>query len=211
VVFAGALFSAYTMYIHGYWFFFRYFYVIGVVVQLCTALALDHAVAMLKTTQKSAALYGSASLFFVVVIARSEPAGPIDITSGPRSLRGIYTTADPVHRPWMNMGLWAENHFAPGTIIGCRDSGAVGYFAESLTVVNLDGVVNHDAYEAMLTHRLLDYARSVKVEHVLVWDGTLDFLRAETASFREEDLVFERDLDFESLGRPWHLYRLAAR
>jgi hypothetical protein len=39
----------------------------------------------------------------------------------------------------------------------------------------------------------------------------MSFIRAATASLREEDLVFEGDLDFESLGRPWHVYRLAAR
>jgi hypothetical protein len=198
VVFAGALFTAYTTYIFGQWFFARYFYVISVVVLLATTLALDHALALLRSSHRRAALGVCAALFLGAVAARRES-------------RDMYFSADPVHRAWMNVGLWAENHFPAGTVIGGPSSGALGYFAADLTVVNLDGVVNRDAYEAMMTHRLLDYARSVKVEHLLVWDGTLDFIRAETASFRAEDLVFERDLEFESLGMPWHVYTLVPR
>lgn len=72
-------------------------------------------------------------------------------------------------------------------------------------------VCGASSFRAPLPADGLDYARSAKVQHLLVWGGTMSFIRAATASLREEDLVFEGDLDFESLGRPWHVYRLAAR
>lgn len=166
LLFVATLFSAYVLYIFGYWFFFRYFYIISVVVLVSTALLIDHALQLLKS-RSGLALSVLAAVFAVVVVTRSEPKGQLDITGGPRTLREIYMVADASHRAWMNIGLWAKNHFPAGTIIGCRDSGAIGYFAENLTIVNLDGVVNHDAYEAIVARRLLDYARSVKVQYLL--------------------------------------------
>jgi hypothetical protein len=211
IVFAGALLCAYAMYIFGEWFFFRYFYVISVVVLLATALTIDHALALFRSTRRRAVPYMLAALFLAAAIARREPQGQNSLTGEPRTFGDIYFRADAIHRAWMNIGLWAKDHFPAGTVIGCPTSGALGYFADNLTVVNLDGVVNHDAYQAATEHRLLDYARSAKVQHLLVWGGTMSFIRSATASLRQEDLVFERDLDFESLGRPWHVYRLLAR
>lgn len=50
------------------------------------------------------------------------------------------------------------------------NAGIIGYFSER-TVINLDGVVNTDAYHAMREHRLLAYLRSAGVEYVADRDG----------------------------------------
>lgn len=208
LLFAATLVCAYVAYIGGTWFFYRYFYVVGVVVLLATALTLDHAMPTLGRAACQVAPYAAAALFLLVTVLTREPPGMQD-AGEPRTYGSIYLSAAPEHRSWMDAALWAEHEYPAGTVIGCATSGAMGYFAEDLTVVNLDGVVNHDAYEAMMGRRLLDYARSVDVEHLLVWGSTLSFIQAETASYQPGDLFLEHTLDVESIGKPWHAYGLA--
>ena len=203
IVFSGALFSAYTMYIFGYWFYYRYFYVISVVVLILTALTLDHALGLLKNgNHHRVILYASTALFIINVVTRHEHQ-KFDPNSGPRTLASIYLTADPIHRAFMNVGLWAENYFPAGTVIGAQASGAMGYYAKDVKVVNLDGVVNYGAYEALKSQRLFEYARSVNVQYVIVWGGR--------SFIKKDNLVLERNLDFESLGRSWQVYRFLVR
>jgi hypothetical protein len=53
-----------------------------------------------------------------------------------------------------------------GSQVGAFNAGIYGYFAD-LPVVNLDGVVNGAAYEAMREHKLLAYVRSEGITHVV--------------------------------------------
>ena len=56
------------------------------------------------------------------------------------------------------------------------NAGIVGYFSER-TVINLDGVVNVDAFHALQDHRLLAYLRSAGVEYVADREGAWTTLR----------------------------------
>jgi hypothetical protein len=124
-------------------------------------------------------------------------------TEGPDTLAGIYLTADPIHLAYMNIGRWAEEHLPAGTVVGAKETGALAYYAKDLVVVNLDGVVNYDAYEALKAHRLVEYARDVNMKYVIVWGGR--------SFIPKSSLAFEQNLDFESQGRPWQVYRLLPR
>jgi hypothetical protein len=112
----------------------------------------------------------------------------------------------------MNIGLWARQHFPDGAVIGCPQSGGLGYVADNLTIVNLDGVVNADAYFAMRDKRLIEYIRATKVQHLLTWSSTIDLIREESASMRPDDVVLEEDItEFRTYNKQWHVYRVAAR
>lgn len=43
-------------------------------------------------------------------------------------------------------GIWLENHVAAGTVIGTLSSGLAAWYAPSLHVVNLDGLINNHRY-----------------------------------------------------------------
>ena len=58
----------------------------------------------------------------------------------------------------------------PGSVVGAMQSGALSYFApESVRVVNLDGVVDRHAREALREHRLAAYARERGLTHFTDW------------------------------------------
>lgn len=199
ILFVILLFFAYTTYIFGYWFFLRYFYVTSAVILLAMALALDKALGLLAEPRwRVAVLLGSITLYFATVLIRHEQR-KID-TDGPHTLAGLYLTAEPQRRAYMNIGLWANQHLPAGAVVGAKETGALAYYAQNLVVVNLDGVVNHDAYEALKEHRLLAYARSVNMKYVIVWGGR--------GSIPLGALSLEQNLEFESQGRPWQVYRL---
>jgi hypothetical protein len=189
------------MYIFTEWFFARYFYPINATLLLCTGLALHR---WLEATapddqRRRRRLLPVAALYMVASIARKD-------------FREIYLSNDPVALASMNIGLWARQHYPAGTIVGCPQSGGLGYFADNLTVVNLDGVVNQDAYLAMKEHRLFDYIREAKIQSLLIWSSTIDLIREESAAIPPGDLTLEMDITaFRTYRKPWHVYRVTRR
>jgi 4-amino-4-deoxy-L-arabinose transferase-like glycosyltransferase len=201
LVLSAALFCAYTMYIFTEWFFTRYFYPINAALLLCTGLALHR---WLEATapddqRRRRRLLPVAALYMLASIARKD-------------FRDIYLSNDSVQLASMNIGLWARQHYPAGTIVGCPQSGGLGYFADNLTVVNLDGVVNQDAYLAMKEHRLFDYIRESKIKHLLTWSNTIDLIREESAEIPPGELTVEMVLTgVRTYRKPWHVYRVTSR
>jgi len=59
-----------------------------------------------------------------------------------------------------------ERNTAPDTVIGAWNAGILGYYS-GRTVVNLDGVVNDDALEALRGQRLLAYVRDRDIDLIV--------------------------------------------
>jgi hypothetical protein len=65
-----------------------------------------------------------------------------------------------------------------GAVVAALQSGALSYYApSSIQVVNLDGVVNHDAARAWRERSLTDYARRRGATHFADFEFNLDQLR----------------------------------
>lgn len=67
---------------------------------------------------------------------------------------------------------WLAAHTEPGARIGAFNAGILSYFS-GRTVVNLDGVVNGEAYEARRSGRLMDYILAKQLDYLVDWRGTL--------------------------------------
>ncbi len=61
---------------------------------------------------------------------------------------------------------WIEAYTAPGARIGSFNSGILTYFSDR-TVVNLDGVVNADAYRAKRENRLPGYMQAARLDYLV--------------------------------------------
>jgi len=114
-------------------------------------------------------------------------------------------------RPWSyrNVGRWAAGHFPPGTVVGAGQTGALAYYAPSLRVVNLDGVVSAPAYDALLRRDLLGYARGRGVRFTLGWHQDSAFFRAN--SRRGDRTTLRKVLDVPTIrawGYPWEVCAL---
>ena len=60
--------------------------------------------------------------------------------------------------------LWLDENL-PDARVGVFNAGIIGYFS-SAGVINLDGLVNNDAYAAMKERRLYGYLRDANITHV---------------------------------------------
>lgn len=69
---------------------------------------------------------------------------------------------------------WFNEHVPKETIIGVFNAGVQGYFTDA-RVVNLDGLVNNDAYEAMKSQTLWKYMQSAHIEYLSDFDIYIDY------------------------------------
>ena len=95
----------------------------------------------------------------------------------------IWTKTYPWQAEMARAADWINLHTSPKARIGAFNAGIIGFFSHR-TVLNLDGVVNNSAYEALRAHRLHDYLvansvdyvadfkYSVEVDHADFWGGS---------------------------------------
>jgi hypothetical protein len=200
LLYAVMLWAGYAFYTYGSWFYPRYLYPISILFILCLAIFLDSFIARMPDRFPRLAF----GIVFVLFIAATTLVRP--------SLRMLYTSTDTTHAGYMNIGFWARDHFPDGTVIGSSQTGALGYFADNLTVVNLDGVVNRKCFEALKAGRNMEYIRETGIEYVIGWEVNINFIKWETADFRPDDLIPLGKVEgFQSWWFDWWLYKVNYR
>lgn len=80
--------------------------------------------------------------------------------------------------PWQRQlqydaALWVRDHTEPDARIASMNSGVIGYYGERNTV-NLDGVVNPQAFEAIQAYRLLPFMQEAGVDYFVDVDFALE-------------------------------------
>jgi len=77
-----------------------------------------------------------------------------------------------------DMAILAARIIPAGTRVGAWNAGIIGFFAPTLRVVNLDGVVNNEAWPYIRDRRLGAYARRTRIAYLVddlgsygVWSG----------------------------------------
>jgi hypothetical protein len=198
-LFGGVLFLAYTLYVFGPWYFARYLFPLGVACALATAL-LGAAVARTLGGRTRRGFVAAAAVALAVVCLASPP------------LLRLLRPGVPEPRGYMRIGLWARDHFPEGTRIGGSQTGAIGYFADRLVVVNLDGVVSRPFYDAVRAGKALDAVRDEGVRYLL-WQVDIDFLERESRNASPDaprPVLVGRIAGVRTLGEPWDLHRVGA-
>jgi len=188
-----AIVAAYALVVFGPWYFARYFYPLIIPVTLVLAVAADELLAVA----------GARRAVALAAIAALGVAGSV---ADPR-WRALFEPRPP-QWGYMRIGEWARDHIPPGTRIGGAQSGALGYFADRLTVVNLDGVVNRACYDAMRAGRMLPYIRGAGVR-LLVWQDDIEAIARETRDGDAGALTHLGQVPgIETGGWSWQLYRV---
>lgn len=194
--FAALLFAAYTLVVFGPWYFARYFYPMLIPAALAVALTAD---ALLRASGPRRRAVAWALAVVVVGVSAADPR-----------TRALLTPGEPGAWGYRRIGVWARDHFPAGAVLGGSQTGALGYFADRQTVVNLDGVVNRDALEAMRAKRMLPYIRATGIQY-LVWQDDIAMIARETrgdASASITDLGAVPGIT--TRGWPWHVYLVDA-
>jgi hypothetical protein len=188
--------AAYAFFIFTPWYYDRYLFPLAVVALVALAAVFDRVLAVLPA--------GAGRVLAVVLVA-----GVLALNLADGEMMALFRSEPRHDLGYRELGLWARDNFPRGSIVGAPQSGALGYFADDLVVVNLDGVVNAACLEALQAGRVLAYARAVGVEYVVGWHMNVSFLERHSSDFQPGDLVKVRKIEgFQSWGRDWMVYRL---
>ncbi|MFA5010875.1 MAG: glycosyltransferase family 39 protein [Ignavibacteria bacterium] len=196
VITALLLFFAYTFYLNAYWFYSRYFFPLSLFFAVITAFIINLLIYSFSSQG------GKRSVFIVLIILFIFPnvirTGFKDFFLGEYKNKG-----------YEKIGEWVNGNFSAGTVIGCVQTGAIGYFSKDKTVINLDGVVNKDAYDAIQKKELINYIRSKKIEYFIDWDINHVFVARNSNGFKESDLFFvEPAGGIKTWGYNWYVYKV---
>jgi hypothetical protein len=191
------LILSYTFYIFTPWFFERYFYPVSLVLLLLSSALIDG----IHSTMRSPAGRRFLAIALFVGVGAT--------TFASREFSDLFLSRQTNNLGYMNAGLWARRSLPAGTILGSSQTGGLGYFADSLVVINLDGVVNKSCYESLVKRQNMEYIRKMKVEYVMGWPVNIRFIVDHSAGFKEGDLVLVKKIeDFRSWESDWYLLKV---
>jgi len=165
--------AAYSFWILGQWFYPRYYFATTavLVIWICIAVEglVDRLPGMRRGTELAAAVLAGA---MALLAWNSLPQA---------ALRG--TGSDGTEHQ-IGVRLLRE-HVPPGATVGGFQSGALQYYGRDWHVVNLDGVVNRAAHEAMRDSRMAPYLRENGIDWMLDLDWVIDALYSRRAGLAE--------------------------
>lgn len=198
-MFAVLLVLAYALVQFGSWYFDRYLYPVTFVLILALCTVFERAAAARSTRYRQVQ---AAFILLLLCIGFGLHADTRRLVAGSgRTNRMGY----------MQLAQWAGRTFAPGTVVGSLQSGALAYFARSLEVVNLDGVVNKPCLRAIQEKRLLQYIQTARVQWVLGWGINLEYIGHRSAVWDPRVVVDPQPVPgVESWGNRWYVARVAA-
>ncbi len=190
------LFASYTFYLTANWFYSRYFFPLSLLFVVLTAFAANQLFSGFNSSRSKS------FVFLVVVIA-------LVIASLVRPGFKDFFFRDYPKSGYIGIGNWVNDNFPKGTVIGSNQTGAFGYFAKDMKIINLDGVVNKDAYTAIKNKELIEYIRSNKIEYFLDWNINYEFVKRNSKNFKEGDITLLRKIDnLKSWDYEWFLYKV---
>ena len=197
LIFSLLLFLSYTFYIFTYWFFDRYYFPLTLIFILYTFVMIDYVLPSFKSNKTRVVF--SLIIFFIIIFTNTLRIG----------FRDLYFQRETENSGYSKIGIWTNENFKEGTIIGSTQTGAIGYFGDKLNVINLDGVVNAECFEALQKKNLMDYIKSKKIEFIVGWENNIEFIKRESENFKDGDLIFIKKIEgIKNYGLDWYIYKV---
>jgi 4-amino-4-deoxy-L-arabinose transferase-like glycosyltransferase len=188
--------AAYSTYVFGSFFFLRYYYPLYFVGMVFAGLAIHDGIAWLgarSATVRRTAVAGWGAYASVLLF--------MGYTSAFRTTP-IYCFYD--------VARWVEAHTDPSDTIGVFQGGAIGYLSNR-RVVNLDGKVNAEAYDALRAGRLADYVRSANIDVVMDNEPILKLFLGPWSAEERARIAQETVFVGADFGAPeWLGYRISS-
>jgi hypothetical protein len=147
----GLMVAAYSFYAFGNWFFHRYYYPVSLGLLLLGAGIFHRLWNRLRAEFRLWAAIGLAVLFAIIFYRTSQ------ISFG--------VATDDKIQIYLEAARELNKTVPPEGRVGVFQAGTMGYFSDR-KVINLDGVVNHEALVALEDRKLLAYLRRQKIDYV---------------------------------------------
>jgi len=189
LVYAGVLFVSYTFYMINFMYTQRYFFPISFIWMFYFSVLLV-AIVEVGGGKRSKKIYAILCLF----IAGCFLGKYIDFYH-----RAHHNKLELPFSGYYGVSMWLNENTEKEAIIGAFQSGTMSFFVER-RLINLDGVVNKKAYNALLNKQLTEYLIDKKVDYVVEWpQGIENFifdnssnkqLAANTLKLLKNDIYF---------------------
>jgi len=188
---------AYTFYIGAHWYFDRYFFPLFIPLLIFTSFLIYRIYESLDSSRfKNLMLICITAVIFFGNVLRP-------------GIKGFLFDDSIDLNGYVHIAKCLNEDLPKGSTLGALQSGAIGYFAENINVVNLDGVVNYDAYTALRDKRLIEYIRECKIDYLALWDFNYGLLYYTSPSIKPGDLTLIKEYDtFKTLGFNWYIYKV---
>ncbi len=177
--------AAYNLYQFGFWFFYRYFYPVEIIFIVMGAGIFKWMDEKLRRKNFRALLPITAALFILIFAENA--------------IRMFGQTDDFNIRYYYRLAEGIDRLAPPRARVGTFQAGTMGYFS-SRTVVNLDGVVNPDALDAMKAGRFLAYIKEERLDYIIDEPNVIRLILFRTAGADPSGLLVKisgPDMPFE--------------
>jgi hypothetical protein len=195
VVFGVMMIAAYSTLVFGVFFFLRYYYPVYFVGMIFAAIALDDAIAYFRTRS-----FNVRRLALAATGAYAVSLLFMGYTSAFRST--------PVYR-FYDAARWIKTHTDVSDTIGVFQSGAIGYLS-GRRVINLDGKVNREAFQALRSGKLDAYVASAGIDLVMDNSNVIELFLGPWSDAEKKRRDSERVFTGGEYGVPgWIGYRVS--
>jgi len=190
------IFGSYTFYLTANWFYSRYFFPLSLFFVALTAFASNQLILSFGSSKGKAIVF--AAIIIALICVNVVRPGIKDFFFKEYKKSG-----------YIEAGKWVNDNFPKGTIVGSNQTGAMSYFSKDITVINLDGVVNKEAYNAIRNKELIEYVKSKKIEYFIDWKINYEFLVRNSKNFKENDVVLIKQVEgLSSWDYEWFVYKV---
>jgi len=158
--------AAYSFYVFGQWYYVRYYFPLLFVSILYSGFAYDLFFNQLLPCFNEVLAKGlKFALILFLLVSLNYRVGERFFSVGSGGKKG--------HHRYYYVADWINKNLPAGAKIGAFQSGIIGYFAQA-QVINLDGVVNQDAFQALKDKRMLEYIEKSGIQYVMDWQWMIE-------------------------------------
>jgi hypothetical protein len=184
--------AAYSLYVGGDWFHFRYTTSPGLLFSAFLAGMVFQHLTIKPAMGAYVALAAAGIVILHVLFNPLLDFYPTRLSLTPTG-ENFYESAN-----WLNQNVPASS------IVGAFQTGVIGFYTER-PIVNLDGKVNDAAYHAIRDKTMWQYLCQSKVDYLADWPSVInDFLINRSAQWREDNLTLVKqmtDVDIYAFNR----------
>jgi hypothetical protein len=185
------IFLFYVIYLPAFWFFNRY---VNFSIFAFIACSLIFAWVILERFGRLRMVAASGAAMFLIALNID---GALVFLSKPEM--SLYGGVDGA-KGYREIALDILSKLPDGVTLGAQQSGALGYYADrNIRVVNLDGVVNKSAYDAIRAKKLSEFIFSSKIDYIAGWSVNMYHIELHSAQ-SEVELSFKEIARFKGQG-----------
>lgn len=196
LAFCVTLVFAYGLYIMGWWFYDRYLYCL-IFIPLVSIVAASHL--YLEKSENPKASRNLMMLTIAVCLIQ------------PRFWTMELGINSEENQGYRTVGLWLNEKLPKGSTVGAMQTGGLGFYGTNLNVINLDGVVNKAALDALKSGSIEQYMQDENIDYYVGWKvNTMCLTRTSQLGegFIEKLTLIEKSKFITWSFSAWDLYKV---